>query len=330
MTGIDRVFRTNLEVLLSNASGIRDGNAGAVHDARIATRRLRALLPIALAVMPERQRDAVSSTLRRIGRTLGAVRDTDVSLEQLDGLELRIPSASCAITALRLMLLERQAFGRRRMLKRLEQVPFDDLVAVARPLGSRFAFTRAPGVKARATATAIDSRTRKLWESVERAGGVYFPNRTHAVRIAAKKLRYLLEFTLEGAERKRTLKRLRRVQQQLGHLHDRQTLADVVEAARANDDTDAVPDYEYAALLAWIHDDIRRVYAEYVGEARESLRRVVRELVRHRQSDRAHTWLAVGAFAAPSLAFWLSRRPRAQPSSSLRTERPADCAATVS
>jgi CHAD domain-containing protein len=329
MTAIDRVFRTNLEVLLSNASGLRDGNAGAIHDARIATRRLRALLPIALAVMPERQRAAVTSTLRRLGRTLGAVRDTDVSLEQLDALELRIPSAARAITALRLRLLERQAFGRRRMVKRLEQVPFDDLVAMARPLGSRFAFTRTSGARARATAAAIESSARKLWESVERAGGVYFPNRTHAVRIAAKKLRYLLEFTLEGAERKRTLKALRRVQQQLGNLHDRQTLADVVDAARANDETDGVPSEEYAALLAWIHDDIRRLHDEYAGASRESLRQVVRELVRQRKTERANTWLAVGAFAAPSVALWLSR-PKAQPSSSLRTERPTDCAATVS
>ena len=329
MTRADSLFRTHLDVLLSNAPGIRDGNAVAVHDARIATRRLRALLPVALAGMAEQQQDAVSTTLRRIGRTLGATRDVDVSLEQLDGLELRIPAASRAITALRLMLLERQAFARRRMVKRLERARFDDLVTVARQLGSRFRFARSSAARACA-ADAIESHARTLWDRVARAGAVYFPKRTHAVRIAAKKLRYVLEFALDGPDRKRMLRTLKQVQKRLGVVHDRQTLADLVEAARAEKaDGDALAG-EYGALLAWIHDDIRRLHDEYAGEPREGLRQVVRELVGRRKTDRANKWLAVGAFAAPSVAFWLSRRQPAQPSSSLRTERPADCAATVS
>lgn len=331
MTTVERAFQTNLEILLSNASGVRDGNAGAVHDARIATRRLRALLPVALAALPEKQLDAVSAQLRRIGRTLGSVRDVDVSLEQLDGLELRLPSAARAIASARLMLLQRQAFGRRRMVKRLERVSFDDLASAGRQLGSRFPFTRTSASRARAAAAAIDSSARKLWERADRAGGVYFPRRTHAVRIAAKKLRYLLEFTLDGAERTRMLKALKRVQQQLGKLHDRQVLADVVETARANQENNHAAAEEYAALLAWIHDDIRRLHDEYASEAREDLPHIVRDLVQHTRSDRTNRWLAVGAFAAPSVVFWLSRRqPPSQPSSSLRTKRPAACAATVS
>ena len=327
MTSVDSDFRNNLDILLSSASGIRDGNAGAVHDARVATRRLRALVPIALAALPEEERDGVSDTLRRIGRTLGATRDADVSLEQLDGLELRIPSAARAITALRLMLLERQAFARRRMLKRLERTSFDDLVSVGRELGSRIRLTRTSAARARAAAAAIDARARGLWDDVERAGGVYFPKRTHAVRIAAKKLRYLLEFALGGPDRKRTLRTLKQVQKQLGALHDRQALADVVGAARAN--ANALPE-EYDALLAWIHADIRRLHDDYASGVREDLRGMLRELVRRRKIDRTNTWLAVGAFAAPSVVFWLSRRQPAQPSSSLRTNRPAACAATVS
>src|SRR5688572_4338706 len=102
MTSVDREFQTNFGILLSSAPGIREGNGGAVHDARVATRRLRALLPIVMAGLPEEQREATSATLRRIGRALGGARDADVSVKQLKALELRIPFAARAITTLRL------------------------------------------------------------------------------------------------------------------------------------------------------------------------------------------------------------------------------------
>ena len=50
--------------------------------------------------------------------------------------------------------------------------------------------------------------------------GVYFPNRSHRVRIGAKKLRYELELVQEPTV-KRTLKRLRRTQNVLGSIQDR-------------------------------------------------------------------------------------------------------------
>ena len=131
MTSVERAVQTNLSILLSNAAGLRQGNPEAIHDARIATRRLRALVPIAMAALPDEQRDTAAGTLRRIGRTLGSARDLDVALQQLEGLDLRVPSASRAITSLRLTLMERQASARRQMVKRLEELPLDNLASVA-------------------------------------------------------------------------------------------------------------------------------------------------------------------------------------------------------
>ena len=324
MTSVERAFRDNLSILLSNASGIREGNAGAVHDARIATRRLRALVPIALAAAADGQRDAVSATLRELRRALGAARDADVSLDQLEGLELRIPSASHAIASLRLTLLDRQASARRRLVKRLERLPLEELESAAAGLGAWF--TRRSAARSHAVAEAIERRARKLGEDVERAGGVYFPKRTHAVRISVKKLRYLLEFTLDRPDRKRTLKSLKSVQQRLGALQDRQTLAQAVEAERANG---AMSD-EHQALLAWIHAEIRQLHGNYADKCRDDLREIVHDLLPAKPSQRKQRWLAVGAFAAPSVMFLLARRRASYPSSSLRTNLPVDCAATVS
>ena len=326
MTSLDRAFHTYVDILLSNAPGIREGNRGAVHDARVATRRLRALLPVVTAGLPEQQTEATSALLRRIGRALGAARDADVLVKQLKGLELRIPSASRAITALRLKLMDRQAAARRDLVKKFERLALDDLQSAVRELRSPFRFTKRSAARARAIGAGIGTRARKLWEDVERAGGVYFPNRTHAVRISAKKLRYLLEFALDGPDRKRTLETLKSVQHQLGGLHDRQTLADLVEAECASG---AIPE-EYASLLAWVRSDMRRLHEEYAAKSRDALRGIVHRLVQSRKSDRTSAWLAVGAFAAPSVMFWFSRLPPAHPSSSRRTSLPADCAATVS
>jgi CHAD domain-containing protein len=53
MTPIDRSVRENLRILLSMLPAVRDGNADAIHDARVATRRLRAAAPLAWAFEPE-------------------------------------------------------------------------------------------------------------------------------------------------------------------------------------------------------------------------------------------------------------------------------------
>jgi CHAD domain len=67
--------------------------------------------------------------------------------------------------------------------------------------------------------------------------GVYFPNRSHAARIALKKLRYAAEIAvgtsmIADAELLRTLKKSQDV---LGELHDRQALIDELRQAPASE-----------------------------------------------------------------------------------------------
>src|SRR6185436_17783847 len=64
--------------------------------------------------------------------------------------------------------------------------------------------------------------------AVAHATGVYFPNRVHAARIAIKKCRYAAEIAAEtGIFVDGSLIRdLKKAQDVLGNLHDRQTLID--------------------------------------------------------------------------------------------------------
>jgi CHAD domain-containing protein len=67
---------------------------GAVHDARVATRRVCELL--SLMTYPPRAFEDLTRRVRCIGRALGRVRDSDVLVEFLASLETRVPhSARC-------------------------------------------------------------------------------------------------------------------------------------------------------------------------------------------------------------------------------------------
>jgi CHAD domain-containing protein len=74
----------------------------------------------------------------------------------------------------------------------------------------------------------LSERAQSATGAVHHATGVYFPHRAHSARIAIKKLRYVLEI----AEATRTLRTneaipdLKKAQDILGDLHDRQELID--------------------------------------------------------------------------------------------------------
>jgi CHAD domain-containing protein len=63
---------------------------------------------------------------------------------------------------------------------------------------------------------------RALSQRIEEAGTLYAPNALHEIRIAAKKLRYVVELT--GEPSPGALRRLRTLQSGLGRMHDAQVL----------------------------------------------------------------------------------------------------------
>src|SRR5688572_4818624 len=96
-------FCSNLQLLLAHRAGIRDGDADAIHGARVATRRLRAALPI-LTGGSARRGEGPDEVIKTAGRALGKARDVDVAIELLDELERRSPEAAPAAATLRARL----------------------------------------------------------------------------------------------------------------------------------------------------------------------------------------------------------------------------------
>jgi CHAD domain-containing protein len=286
--------------------GVRDGNADAIHDARVATRRLRAAAPLALAFEPEDRWAGQFEAMHTLGRSFGRARDLDVALERLADLEGRLPLSARALALLRLTLTERQGRERRRLIKTIEELPLDSMSRL-RATRPRLTLRRDP--RRGVLEQHLVGQAAHLRDAIERASGVYFPNRAHQVRVDVKKLRYLLELLPNRAQPAGSIKRLRRAQEVLGAVHDRQSLMDLIDEAKATStDRD-----QYDPVLALLAADRRERFTEYLGQ-RDRLQQLVSEVVRtydghvSRQQIVTRGLLVAGVVMAPSAATLIARR----------------------
>ena len=112
-------------------------------------------------------------------------------------------------------------------------------------------------------------RAAALSSAIGRAGGLYLPDRLHAVRIAAKKLRYALEVERE-LRRSRAAARinaLKALQDRLGRIHDFEILIDRVRTVQAElAAADRTTSVELDTLVRELESQCREGHAAYMGE----------------------------------------------------------------
>lgn len=225
-----RAFGTHLP-------GAVEGEVEPLHQCRVATRRLRELLPLCERELSTGMASRARRRLRRVGGAMGPVREVDVALELVDELARQQVVGDAAEEQLRQHLLDEREERREQMLDRLRSIDTPklehDLADVARLLGMR----QQTDEWAQALAARMESRAGTLLETIEAAGPLYIADRVHAVRIATKRLRYVLELAGDTGEArtKRAVRDARSVQETLGRLHDLDVLAsllqDVIAAA---------------------------------------------------------------------------------------------------
>jgi CHAD domain-containing protein len=303
MSTVEQSFVSNLQTVVSLLPSVRHGSREAIHDARVATRRLRAALPILSIDGPEAEWDEASRILRTAGRSLGRARDLDVGLGLLEDLERRAPADAPAAAAVRVALRRDQVKRQRKLIKRLESLDFHALPlanGAARRRVSRVLPWRVPPSR-RAVIAAIHEGALALGAAVEHATGVYFPARAHAVRIAMKNLRYQVEL-LDVSEpgRRPALKVLRK--EALGQIRDREVLADRLERMRRKG---RVPGGR--ALQQLLEAESRSLFQKYL-EQREKVLAVADALIQWstraslRRTRISAGALTVGALALPTAA----------------------------
>jgi CHAD domain-containing protein len=289
--------------LLKHVQGVRNGDPDAIHDARVATRRIRALLEVLGDGHGERHA-ALTDEMRGLGRALGAARDLDIVVELLEEKIWQLPDAARAVVALSRNAHQERAVARRELIKTLERSPLDDLAPSAFRR-SRMWRSRASGVIGANLRQRLHNQSSNLTGAVDHASGVYFPNRAHEVRIHTKRLRYLVELasTTSRPRDDRELTVLKRVQSALGNLHDRELLLQRLdEAGEQGPEIDTLRQRVVAE-----RDNLFKDYLSRRDELRE-----VSESIRHRTTARAMNWMPIVALVAvPSaLVIGLANRGR--------------------
>ncbi len=109
-----RLLRQRLLSLLDALPAAASGDVTSVHRARVASRRLREVLPVLAEAAGSDALDRAGKQVRRITRALGPIRELDVALGHLEEMGPRAGVSENAVAAVRAHLLdERQSIARR-------------------------------------------------------------------------------------------------------------------------------------------------------------------------------------------------------------------------
>jgi CHAD domain-containing protein len=205
---------------------LKEFDVDGIHDARVATRRLKAALGLLKPVLSDDHLQAFDKVLKKVRRRLGPLRDLDVMIEHLGKLESH-PTHGTAATWLKVHLEQR------RQAEREESKAKVGSADVLAKLGAWW-HVREEVIDSREAVDVLlaESLHLQLDEFAERAGGIVKQTSgpvepadrqdPHELRIAGKLLRYTLELaqseghTLPPA----IMRQFKQMQELLGNWHD--------------------------------------------------------------------------------------------------------------
>jgi CHAD domain-containing protein len=261
------LLRQRLVSLMQAMPAAQAGDETSVHQARVASRRLRQALPLFGVRADAEALDRADKRVRRITRALGPVRELDVTLLLLVELGKSGAVPPRAIARVRDAVAEERLKRRRDMLEAITPAKLEKLrrrlVRVAAPPAH-------PVAKGSALAEANAQAARRaagLRDAIDRAGSIYLGERLHRVRIAAKKLRYALEIQRELTRSRSVsaLNQLKIQQDRLGRMHDLEVLiarARRVQGALSPRDRRGMA--ELKTLIRVLEDECRAGHAAYM------------------------------------------------------------------
>jgi CHAD domain-containing protein len=226
-TAAEKILASRVLDVFSREAGVREGSdPEAVHDFRVALRRLQAALRMFGPCYPLKKLRRYRLRLRKLLRALGAVRDQDILIDALSHNERNCPEAVkealARLVAQRRTVQQQERVKSLLLLDKLQRASFaENLLSFVK--GAR-AFKRAQ-LQGRfsAEAAAMAQQALAHWnERRKQVQGGDDPETLHQMRIAVKRLRYTLELSrlANGDDYQACLGRLTEMQQVLGDLHD--------------------------------------------------------------------------------------------------------------
>jgi CHAD domain-containing protein len=283
-----KTLRFHYRRMLYNEPGTRQGaDIEALHDMRVATRRLRAAFRVFGSYYARKDVAPYLKGLRRTGRALGAVRDLDVFRAKIQAyLETLPASERASLDDLLATLEERREAARRRMIAYLDGEKYGRLVERfgrfvetegmgSLPVAPNGGRPRPYRVRHVAPAAIYDRlsavRAYNEWVTVPDPPLA----RLHSLRIACKRLRYTLEFFGEvlGPDTQTLVQKIVAMQDHLGDLQDAVVASGILR--------------DYLALGSWGRDVWGRAprereeshispgVAAYLAATQSDLRRLV-------------------------------------------------------
>jgi CHAD domain-containing protein len=307
-------FQHQVALLRSQLPGLLDGRPDSIHDARIATRRLREVLPLTHEWQRRRDAGDFAARISELGRSLGKARDADVRIELLRYFEARLPHAGSSLALVRQRQERDRLMLARKLIKQLERLEVGEELA---RLSARAAWPRRrfwvamTGAWRHQLRQLVAERAQAASAALVYATGVYFPNRSHAARIAIKKFRYAVEIGDQTGllADQPLLRTLKKAQDLLGELHDRQTLIDELTSVAARPEVDAAP----IALVVRVAEveigDLQARVLARRAEVLDACQRALRRVDRRVMTKGAYAVAGVVALAAGIEA---TRRHQAQ------------------
>jgi CHAD domain-containing protein len=198
------------------------GDEEALHDMRVAARRLRVALPL-LARHPHGRRVRRSlKVLKQVTRAGGASRDLDVAVALLAG---RAAEPTPELAILKRRLRDARARSRTRMAEGLLDLEIAELrrhlrATLSRRADSLFVVLR----RLRETRTALGNEALSLLDAL---GDRYEPASLHRLRIRARRLRYLAEIAdAFRGQATPAAEELKALQDRLGLIQDTHVIAE--------------------------------------------------------------------------------------------------------
>jgi CHAD domain-containing protein len=305
---------------LSAAAGARqrladDGDVEALHDLRVGLRRLRSVLR---AYRPHLE-DSVGRKLRRRVKTLaaatGAARDSEVQIAWLQARRSRLNPRHRSGVDWLIGWLERRKESAYAEVRGDVASGFDELQGVLdrrlrRYTTQLYAADERPNGMSGVTAQLLATHAAELLTELAGVQSVADEERAHEARIAAKRLRYLLEplrREVEGAAD--LIGRLKDLQELLGALHDVAVLSGELRQALELAATERARDLHQLALSADAEgDETRRRLRRDPRPGLLAVARLVRDDRDELYARLSRDWLSGGGERFVAACHALARR----------------------
>lgn len=250
------------------------GDTEALHDFRVGLRRLRSTVRAYAAQLEESIGGKDRRRLKALAAATGASRDGEV---MIGWMEARRDDLSEAERAGRDWLLERLGARQEKLDRDLRKEVAHDFGRERKRLARRLSTYQAhvsaadPREEPQMGAVAADlvtAHAEELRQRLDASGSVEQQEELHEGRISAKRLRYLLEpFVDELPDAAWAVKRIKRMQDTLGEMHDAHVAGQLIASERAEaeamdprPDPDPLPGLD--ALAAAAKAETERLFAE--------------------------------------------------------------------